>query len=603
MISNLSQLLIIVGIGIFSLILSLAFTPVVIKLANIKGWIVAPRSDRWHTKPTALMGGIAIYLSFIIVILLSSIHFSINWAIVTALSIMFLTGLIDDLKELKPIFKLVSQILTTFILIDQGFIFGNSQLGWFGVPVTFLWVIGITNAINLLDNMDGLSAGVSFIVASISGILAIQSHNELTALFAFAIAGSTLGFLRYNFNPAKIFMGDSGSLFLGFCLSFLALSVQKNIGSSSVYIILVLPLAIMALPILDTSLVTFKRIISGRKVYMGGRDHSSHRLVALGLTEKKAVLILYGVTLIWGLSAVFLIKSQNSSFYLPIIAILLISTSFFGLFLGNIKVYNESEEKLAYLRSRGQYMEKGGVLLRFLLMNKKLLLGVCFDIVIISVSFYLSLLITSTELNNSYTILASIILVKVVSYYFFNSYRKSWRHISISDLNSYFLSGLFSSLVIVLTLSLFYEHIEIGFLFYFIDFILTFLGIILIRVTFKYIRETILRYRTYDNRAIIYGAGELGNLLSRQLFISDKIKIKPIGFIDDDMSLLSTIINGVEVLGTSQNLFEICKIHNANYLIIASDSISNESIQSIHKILSASNIKMVRFQLELKDID
>jgi UDP-GlcNAc:undecaprenyl-phosphate GlcNAc-1-phosphate transferase len=220
---------------VISLVLSLVFTPFVIRLANLRGWIVAPRKDRWHSTPTALMGGISIFFAFLTSVIVSSIFLPINWMVIVAFTIMFLTGLIDDLKEQKPIFKLVAQVLATFLLINQGFIFGSGQLGWFGVPVTFLWVIGITNAINLLDNMDGLSAGVSSIVAVITGILSLQSGHDFTALLSFIIAGSTLGFLRYNFNPAKIFMGDSGSLFLGFTLSFLALSGHADIGHFSCY--------------------------------------------------------------------------------------------------------------------------------------------------------------------------------------------------------------------------------------------------------------------------------------------------------------------------------------------------------------------------------
>jgi UDP-GlcNAc:undecaprenyl-phosphate GlcNAc-1-phosphate transferase len=589
-------------IGISSILISLVVTPVVIKLANLRGWIVAPRNDRWHSTPTALMGGISIFFTFIVVIICSSIYFEINWIVIVAFTIMFLTGLIDDLKELKPIFKLVAQVLATFILINQGFVFAGGQLGWFGVPVTFLWVIGITNAINLLDNMDGLSAGVSSIVAIITGALSIQSGYDFTALLSFVLAGSTLGFLRYNFNPAKIFMGDCGSLFLGFSLSFLALSVQKNMGNSSVYIILVLPLAIMAIPILDTSLVTFKRFISGRKIYMGGRDHSSHRLVALGLTEKKAVLLLYGISMVWGLSGIFLINSKNSTLYLPVIAVLLICTSFFALFLGNVKVYNESEEKMAYLRSRGQYMERGGFLFRFLLMNKKIILGVSFDILIISVSFYISLLTTSIDLSFTYSILALIILIKVMFNFIFKSYRKSWRYISVSDLNSYFLSGLVSSIVASIFISLIYTEIKVQFLFYVLDFLLTFFGCILVRVVFKYIRETILRYRTYDQKVLIYGAGELGNLLSRQLFLSEKLKLKPVGFIDDDISIKGSIINGVEVMGDAGEIENVCKQLSATSVIAASYDISNDLLEELKKRLEPLHINVMRFEMRLNDV-
>lgn len=590
-------------IGVAAVFLSLIVTPVVIRLANLRGWIVAPRSDRWHKTPTALMGGISIFFTFLIVVVASSIYFDINWSVIAAFSIMFLTGLIDDLRELKPIFKLIAQVLATFILINQGFIFANGQLGWFGVPVTFLWVIGITNAINLLDNMDGLSAGVSSIVAIITGVLSLQSGHDFTALLSFVIAGATLGFLRYNFNPARIFMGDCGSLFLGFSLSFLALSVQKNMGNSSVYIILILPLAIMAMPILDTSLVTFKRLISGRKIYMGGRDHSSHRLVALGLTEKKAVLLLYGIALVWGLSGIFLINSNNSSLYLPVIAVLLICTSFFALFLGNVKVYNESEEKMAYLRSRGQYVEKGGVLFRFLLMNKKIILGVSFDILVISVSFYISLLTTATDFSFTYSILALIILIKVMFNFIFNSYRKSWRYISVSDLNSYFLSGFLASFVASVFISLVYSGIKIQLLFYSIDFLLTFFGCILVRVIFKYIRETILRYRTYDQKILIYGAGELGNLLSRQLFLSEKLKLKPVGFIDDDRSMKGSIINGVEVMGDASEIEDLCKQLNVTSVIAASYEIKDDLLVKLKQRLAPMHVNVMRFEMRLNDVE
>jgi len=373
-------------------------------------------------------------------------------------------------------------------------------------------------------------------------------------------------------------------------------------GNSSVYIVLVLPLAIMAMPILDTSLVTFKRLISGRKIYMGGRDHSSHRLVALGLSEKKAVLLLYGIALVWGLSAIFLINSNKSSLYFPVLSVLLIFTSFFALFLGNVKVYNESEEKLAYLRSRGQYLEKGGVLFRFLLMNKKIILGISFDILVISVSFYISLLTTATDLSSIYSILALIIMVKVIFYFIFKSYRKSWRYISVSDLNSYFLSGFLGSILASFIISFVYTGIKIQILFYVIDFLLTFFGCILVRVIFKYIRETILRYRTYDQKVLIYGAGELGNLLSRQLFLSEKLKLKPVGFIDDDKSMTGSIINGVEVMGDLTEIENICKQLNVNSLIAASYEIKDEILVQLKERLSPLHINVMRFEMRVNDI-
>jgi UDP-GlcNAc:undecaprenyl-phosphate GlcNAc-1-phosphate transferase len=487
-------------------------------------------------------------------------------------------------------------------LIYKGYLFGNDLLGWIGVPITFLWVIGITNAINLLDNMDGLSAGISTIVALIVGAISIIEGDSQTALLSFVLAGATLGFLRYNFNPAKIFMGDSGSLFLGFTLSFLALSVQKNLNDSSVYIIMVLPLTLMVIPILDTSLVTVKRLISGRKIYMGGKDHTSHRLVAMGLTEKKAVLLLYGIGLVWGITTVLLSSYKDTSLYLPIVAILLIATAFFGLFLSNVKVYNESEEKIAYLRSRGQNVETGGLLLRLLLMNKKIIFGVSFDILIISASFYLTATVTRGNASSSYSILALFILVKILSFFIANSYRKTWRYISFSDLNSNFISGLFASIFLFIFIKSLYIGFEIPIYFFLIDFILSFSGIIMMRVFFKYFRETILRYRTYSDKVVIYGAGELGYMLSKQLFISDKYRFKPVAFIDDDPVMKNTIINGIEIMGTPEEAVSVCKESNASIVIAASSLIVDEKLQQMKENLNKNNIRLLRFEAKMIEI-
>ncbi len=597
-----SPITLIILFSLLSLVYSLITTPLVIKLAKIRGWVVAPRPDRWHTKPTALMGGIAIYFSFISIVAASSIYFKFDLLIVLAFTIMFVTGLIDDLKELKPIYKLIAQVIATFILIYKGYIFGNAILGWIGVPITFLWVIGITNAINLLDNMDGLSAGISTIIALIIGSISVIDGDMQTALLSFVLAGATLGFLRYNFNPAKIFMGDSGSLFLGFVLSFLALSVQKNLNDTSIYIVMILPLALMVIPILDTSLVTIKRLISGRKIYMGGKDHTSHRLVAMGLSERKAVLLLYAIGLLWGITTVFLSSFKDSTLYLPIVSILLIATAFFGLFLSNVKVYNESEEKIAYLRSRGQNVDKGGLLLRLLLMNKKIIFGVSFDILIISASFYVTAKVTGMDASANYTILALFILIKILSFFIANSYRKTWRYISFSDLNSNFISGFIASvLLFVLTIILFTD-IDMPAYFFLIDFLLSFSGIFSMRVLFKYFRETLLRFRTYSDKVVIYGAGELGHMLSKQLFISDKYRFKPVAFIDDDETMKNTIINGIEILGTPDEVVDVCRMANANIVIVASSLIKDENLQEMKLALQKNNIRLLRFEARMLEI-
>ena len=365
---------------------------------------------------------------------------------------------------------------------------------------------------------------------------------------------------------------------------------------------MILPLSLMVIPILDTSLVTIKRLISGRKIYMGGKDHTSHRLVAMGLSERKAVLLLYAIGLLWGITTVFLSSFKDSTLYLPIVSILLIATAFFGLFLSNVKVYNESEEKIAYLRSRGQNVDKGGLLLRLLLMNKKVIFGVSFDILIISASFYVTAKVTGMDASANYTILALFILIKILSFFIANSYRKTWRYISFSDLNSNFISGFIASvLLFVLTIILFTD-IGMPAYFFLIDFLLSFSGIFSMRVLFKYFRETLLRYRTYSDKVVIYGAGELGHMLSKQLFISDKYRFKPVAFIDDDETMKNTIINGIEILGTPDEVVDVCRMANANIVIVASSLIKDENLQEMKLALQKNNIRLLRFEARMLEI-
>ncbi len=169
--------------GTIAILSSLAITPLIIKLAYRKGWVVYPRNDRWHKKPTALMGGIGIFLAFNIAFFCIAKQF--NWQIYSAFCLMFIIGLVDDLKEVKPVYKMLSQVICSFVLVFSGLEFGGGLLGWFGVPLTFMWVIGITNATNLLDNMDGLASGISSIVAVITGVLATIKGDVNLAIIAF----------------------------------------------------------------------------------------------------------------------------------------------------------------------------------------------------------------------------------------------------------------------------------------------------------------------------------------------------------------------------------------------------------------------------------
>lgn len=585
--------------GVIAFISCLAITPLIIKLANHKGWVVYPRNDRWHKKATALMGGIGIFIAFNIALFLTETT-SINWIILAAFYIMFVVGLVDDLKEVKPVIKMLSQIVCSFILIFNGLYFGGGLLGWFGIPLTFIWVIGITNAINLLDNMDGLAAGISAIVAIIAGTLAIITNQYSLAVIAFAVAGSTIGFLFYNFKPAKIFMGDSGSLFLGFALAYLSISIQSKLGSSSAVLVLLIPISLMAIPIMDTTLVTIKRLAAGRRIDQGGRDHTSHRLVALGLSEKKAVLILYLISALWGVLCILMFKTQINNLFLCILLLAIFSV-IFSIILSEVKVYNESEQKLSYLRVKGK--EFGNTLtFRFFLLHKKLIIGICTDILIIYSSFLIATKSMHLNVENEYVILATFICVKISVFYITNLYYRMWRYMEVLEIAGYFIFICLS--IIILAIILFFKGKGSVYTpyFYIIDFLLTFIGIVFSRLFYRWVSELINRNRSAEKRVIIYGAGDSGYLLIKELLQNHRHELRPVGWIDDDISKHNMFLHGYKIYGGKKELLAICKKVKPDMVLISTNAIDKTEEDIIKSRLSALNIGLGRFTLSLNYI-
>ncbi len=292
-----------------ALILTAILTPLVRGASVALGRIAQVRRDRWHRRPTPTLGGVAIFLGFGLTVigflllgmeprpyLVAGGRGILPWApwegLVAAGTLAFLVGLADDFLRMNPVSKLLGQLTGASLLVMSGiglWITGNHTLD---VLVSLLWFVGMTNALNLLDNMDGLAAGVAVIAALFLAAIFTMENRPPLALFSLALAGAAGGFLLFNYPPAKIFMGDSGSLFLGMTLAGLALSPGAGLSRSLLAVVGV-PALVLAVPILDTTLVTVSRLLEGRSPAQGGRDHTSHRLVRLGLSEERAVLLLW----------------------------------------------------------------------------------------------------------------------------------------------------------------------------------------------------------------------------------------------------------------------------------------------------------------------
>ena len=325
---------------IASLLLSLLLTPVIKRAALYFRVLDSPGLRKVHDVKIPRLGGLAIYISFMIVyyatILLGYIkvdesrfspHFLRGYAI--GGSIIVFLGAWDDVRQLRPLLKLFLQILAASITVIYGMVIklisvpylGEINLGLFAYPFTLFWIVGITNAINLIDGLDGLAGGVTFIASMTLFLIALQQGKTETALFSIVLAGSLVGFLRYNFNPAQIFLGDSGALFLGYSLAnFSVMGTMK----SSTAVALLIPIIALGFPIMDTFLAMLRRYARALREGKGplaalseigtaDKQHMHHKLMELGYTHKRTVVLLYGLCLVFGLFAFILTAYRDRS--------------------------------------------------------------------------------------------------------------------------------------------------------------------------------------------------------------------------------------------------------------------------------------------------
>jgi len=344
-----------------SLIVALVATWCVRNVANARGWIHEPKSDRHiHTMPVPRLGGIAIYFSFMSVVIAAMViprlmgsGWPLNGRTMAGLlgpgALVFLLGLWDDVRPLNARWKLAMQTVAAVWLYAGGYgvhnlglIHGGQALEWmYCLPLTVLWVLLITNAFNLIDGLDGLAAGSGVFSTTVLFVMSLIVPNPLVALFAVALVGATLGFLRFNFHPATIFLGDSGSLFIGFMLAGLALAGSQK---APTMVAVAIPVVSLGFPILDVALAVIRRFLAGKPLFEGDKAHIHHKLVKRGLSQRNAVLTLYAVTAGFGfLSLVLLQQRRAVALVLAVIGV--------GIFLGVQQLrYQEFAELVSVLQ-------------------------------------------------------------------------------------------------------------------------------------------------------------------------------------------------------------------------------------------------------------
>ena len=299
-----------VVIFLAALAFAMGGTPVARKLAVVPGVVDQPGARKLHARSMPLLGGVAIYAACVLAVLVFGDREFVPQlvGILAGATLVSFLGIWDDRSGVRPLLKLGGQVIAAGIVVYSGIEIESLRNPVLNVIVTLIWIVGITNSMNLLDNMDGLSGGIAAVAAGFFFLLASGSGQFLVATLSVAMLGACLGFLRYNFNPATIFMGDTGSLFLGFVLS--VIGIKLRFGNLDL-ITWMVPVLVLGVPIFDTTLVVISRLRRGlNPLSTPGKDHASHRLVALGWTQREAVMLLYLACGALGMAATFIARAS-----------------------------------------------------------------------------------------------------------------------------------------------------------------------------------------------------------------------------------------------------------------------------------------------------
>ena len=585
-----------------SLVVSLIMTFAVRSFAVGRGFVAKPKSDRWHKRPTAMFGGVAIFAATITAYLLLVPITNESLVVIGGSAFLFLVGLVDDIFSIRPYQKLIGQLIGAGMLILAGLKLPLTGFEIVDIWITVFWVIGITNAINLLDNMDGLAAGISAI-AAISLALNFAMNgltNEL--LLTSAFIGALIGFLVFNFNPASIFMGDCGSMFVGFLLSGSMLLNQVGGRSRGIIAILAVPVLILFVPIFDTTFVTVLRKLWGRKASQGGSDHTSHRLVALGLSERTAVLMLYGFAAVAG--AIALVLGQiGAAKSFAIIGIFIVVLVIIGVYLSKVKVYEGVKDEQA---------AADNAVFAFLInvSHKRRIFEVFLDAFLITLAYYsaFALLFSSFENSTNWEIflktLPLLIVIKLGSFLLVGVYRGLWRYTSVGDLITFTKGVLLGSILSVLAVLLLYRFQGFSRTVFILDGMLLLLAVVGSRMAFRVIRQMLpLPVSGEGRKVLIYGAGDGGEMVLRELKNNPKWNYLPVGFIDDDPTKKNKVINGLAVFDGNGTLDDICRQKDIAEILISVRTISPEQLKKVREICRKNNVILKRAQMMIETVD
>jgi UDP-GlcNAc:undecaprenyl-phosphate/decaprenyl-phosphate GlcNAc-1-phosphate transferase len=576
--------------------LSAVLTPACRAAARRLGFVATPRLDRWGGRPTALLGGVAIVATVFALAPAASASPKL-WQLLSAGGVIAAVGLIDDVFSLKASTKLVAQVSVACLLLFFGY-----RLNWTtsiaaDAMLTLLWIVGITNAFNLLDNMDGLCTGIVLIAG---GCLLLGStgfglgpQDRYLAI----LLGASAGFLLFNVHPASIFLGDTGSLFLGVNIAALTLAAQRQgPGRPGLISAVAVPVLLLLIPIFDTTFVTIVRLLSGRRPSQGGRDHTSHRLVAIGLSESRAVVTLWVLAAGGGVIS-RLVSGSDPSWPLVAALTLVLAMVIFAVYLARIRVYPNGELAALHAGSITPLVAN--------FMYKRRVAEILLDLCLIPLAYYAAYRLRfegplfAANYPQFIESLPIVLTVQLVTIFAVGGYRGTWRYFGLMDAVVTAKGVIIGTLATQLVLLYLFRFADYSRAVFVIDAAILLLLHTVSRASFRLIGEFARRRRGSGPRVIIYGAGEAGSTAIRAL-MGESGDCRIAGFVDDDEGNWGRRVHGYVVLGSYRALGPLIASGDVDRVVISAAGVPEERVSDLEQHCAAFGVGLSRltFQME-----
>jgi UDP-GlcNAc:undecaprenyl-phosphate GlcNAc-1-phosphate transferase len=565
--------------------------------------VAHPTGERWSEHPTPTFGGVGIFLGLAAGILAAlgagAVHEHEQLlGILAGAALLFAAGLIDDIRPFPAVVKLTVQVGAAAIVLSTGLsvqIVSNDVLA---AAIGVVWLVGMTNAFNLLDNMDGLAGTLAVVSATFFAIDAVTVHKErLLLVLALSLGLACLGFLPFNFRPGKsaaVFMGDSGSQVLGFTLGALGLATSWKVAETTVATLL-LPILVLGVPILDTALVATTRMVEGRPIHQGGKDHASHRLVRGGLSQHRTVILLAAIAT--GLGATSLAYSVLGDYRITLVGVLLTFALLvqFATFLVDLE-RGEADEEIV----------RGGWMLRTIVLHRRRLAEVLLDFVLVSASFYAAYLLviggngTPYERHVFTVALPAILVARYLVFIVLGLYQGVWRFAGSREaaaiVGGVVLSELIAFGIVVATTTLGDFPARI--------FVIDALLCIVVVGASRFGERVLFGARALTDRdgrrTLIVGAGRSGRSLLRELRETPGERV--VGFVDDDPRLYRRRLLGVPVRGGTLDIERILAATRPDTVLVTIPQAPTDRLDSVVRACAAADVRC-RFVRRETDLD